>query len=280
MSLVRKLKPDRSITGALIPISMLPIFGFTTLIFGLPTGLLVLAVMIALFGLFYLYVFLRTWNAYLLVICAESVFLVFIFGVASGAFTMPGVYENVNPFEQRGFAIAYFTGIFFFGFILIFLFVTRRLQWRGREVFEMAAEPIEEVENGYTSRPRPVGKVDYGAQQISKFTQFCSRHLIALPYITSKNITLVIVKNSEEFPRLLGLSGDYRDATWVNFDMDGEVSVHISQKDYLDYREPLAFDQLCTSLGQVFIDFIELYNKGEGIRVIDRMDDLKIGVFS
>jgi hypothetical protein len=56
--------------------------------------------------------------------------------------------------------------------------------------------------------------------------------------------------------------------------------VHIAQKDYLDYREPLAFDQLCTSLGQVFIAFFELYNKGEGVRVIDRMDDLQIAVNS
>lgn len=280
MSLVRKLKPDRSITGALIPISMLPIFGFTTLIFGIPTGMLVLAIMIALFGLFYLYVFLRTWNAYLLVISADCGFLVAML-IIMYLNTIP-TDENFasNPFESKEYALAYFSGLFFFGVVLIFLTLTRRLKWRGREVFELAAEPIEETGNGYTSRPRPVGKVDYSLQQMSNFSQFCSRHLIALPYITSKNITLVIVKNSEEFPRLLGLSGDYRDASWVNFDSDGEVSVHISQKDYLDYRQPLAFDQLCTSLGQVFIDFFELFNKGEGVRVIDRMDDLKISVLS
>jgi hypothetical protein len=84
----------------------------------------------------------------------------------------------------------------------------------------------------------------------------------------------------EEFGRLLGLSGDYRDATWINFDAEGNVSVHIAQKDYLDYREPLAFDQLCASLGQLFIDFFELFKKGEGIRVIDRMDDLRLPVLS
>ncbi len=36
MSLIRKLKPDRNITGALIiPFSIVPIFGLATLIFGL-----------------------------------------------------------------------------------------------------------------------------------------------------------------------------------------------------------------------------------------------------
>lgn len=280
MSLVRKLKPDRSILGALIPLSMLPIFGITALAFGLPVGAITLAVCIGLFGLFYLYVFFRTGNAYVLVITADCAFLVamlvMLFGAGLGR---SDIYWKSN-FEQTTFGVAYFSSILFFGFVLIFLTVTRKLKWRGREVFELAAEPVEDSGNGYTSRPRPVGKVDYSLQQIRGFARFCSRHLIALPYITSKNITLVLVKNSEEFPRLLGLGGDYRDASWVNFDVDGEVSVHISQRDYLDYREPLAFDQLCTSLGQLFIDFFELYNKGEGVRVIDRMDDLRISVLS
>jgi hypothetical protein len=280
MTLVRKLKPDRSITGALVPFSMLPIFGITSLIFGYRAGLFVASIMIGLFGLFYLYMFFRTWNAYILVITADCAFLVLMLALiymnpidANGRF-IP------NPFDKTEFGLAYFTGLFFFGFLLIFLTLTRKLKWRGREVFELAAAPIEETGNGYTSRPRPVGRVDYSLGQMHAFARFCSRHLIALPYITSKHITLVLVKNSEEFPRLLGLSGDYRDASWVDFAEDGEVSVHISQKDYLDYREPLVFDQLCTSLGQIFIDFFDLVNRGEGVRVIDQMDDLKISVLS
>jgi hypothetical protein len=280
MSLVRKLKPDRSIIGALVPLSMLPIFGITVLAFGIAKGLLVMSIMLGLFGLFYVYVFFRTWNAYLLVISADCAFFVFMLVVIYTNLVEDNGRFVANPFDRMEYGMAYFTGLIFFAIILIYLTLTRKLKWRGREVFELAAEPIEETGNGYTSRPRPVGKIDYSLQQMSNFARFCSRHLIALPYTTSKNITLVIIKNSEEFPRLLGLSGDYRDASWVNFDMEGEVSVHISHKDYLDYREPLAFDQLCISLGQVFIDFFSLYDKGEGVRVIDRMDDLKISVLS
>jgi hypothetical protein len=280
MSLVRKLKPDRSITGALVPFSMLPIFGIASLLFSLPVGVLTLAGMIGLFGLFYLYVFIRTRNAFMLAICAECVFLIFMMITFYRGLIASGENYLMDPFNRTEFAVAYYSGLLFFGFVLIFLTLTRRLKWRGREIFELAAEPVEETGDGYTSRPRPVGKVDYNLQQIYAFSRFCARHLIALPYITSKNITLVPVKNSEEFGRLLGLSGDYRDASWVNFDADGEVSVHIAQKDYLDYREPLAFDQLCTSFGQLFIDFFDHFNKGEGIRVIDRVDDLKISVLS
>ncbi len=222
MSLVRKLKPDRNITGALVPFSMLPIFGFTTMIFGLPIGMLTLAGMIGLFGLFYLYVFFRTWNAYLLVICADCVFLMAMLILAYANLIKVGGRYVANPFfDNKEYAVAYFSGILFFGFVLVFLTLTRRLKWRGRDLFELAAEPVEETGNGYTSRPRPVGKVEYSSQQMHRFARFCSRHLIALSYTTSKNITLVLVKNSEEFGRLLGLSGDYRDASWVNFDVDG-----------------------------------------------------------
>lgn len=280
MSLVRKLKPDRSITGALVPMSMILIFGISSLIFGYVVGLFIALIMIGLFGLFYLYEFFRTWNAYLLVIFGYSVFLVIV---------PAWVYKNLlgadgrftsDPFDKLEYGLAYFSGLLFFGFVIIFLVLTRKMKWRGREIFELAAESIEATGDGYTSRPCPVGRVDYSPEQIRLFSRFCSRHLIALPYITSKYFTLVLVKNSEEFPRLLGLSGDYRDASWVNFDVDGEVSVHISQRDYLDYREPLAFDQLCNALGQLFIDFFDLYNRGEGVRAIDRMDDLKISVLS
>ncbi len=280
MALERKLKPDRSILGAVIPLSMLPIFGIVSLVFGLPTGFLALGICIGLFGLFYLYAFIRTGNAYLLVICAYCAFLVFM-----GAFVFMDITNTdgnfaVDPFNNREVGIAYFSGIIFFGFVIIYLTLTRKTKWRGREIFELAAQSIAQTGNGYTPRPCPVGRVDYSLHQLRGFASFCSRHLIALPYITSKNITLVIVKNSEEFPHLLGLRGDYLDASWVSFDVNGELSVHIAQKDYLDYREPLAFNRLCNSLGQVFVDFFSLYDKGEGIRVIDRMDDLKISVLS
>jgi hypothetical protein len=225
-------------------------------------------------------VFFHTGNPYLLVISADCAFFVFMLGMLIGNLGYRAGEFTQNPFERREYALAYFSGLLFFGFILIFLTLTRRLKWRGRELFELAAESVEETGNGYTSRPRPVGRVDYSPQEMRGFTRFCSRHLIALPYITSKNFTLVLVKNSEEFPRLLGFSGDFRDASWVNLDVDGEVSVHISQKDYLDYREPLAFDPLCTSLGQLFIDFFDQYNRGEGVRIVDRMDDLRISVLS
>ena len=273
MSLERKLKPDRNPIGPLIPLSMLPIFGIVSLATDISTGFSVLAILAWIYSMFYLLVFIRTWNFPQL--------FIFVYGIFAGyILILLSSYIAVSRIDRTEFRLAYFSGIFFFGFVLIYLLMNRKLKWRGREIFELAAETIDDTGNGYTSRPRPVGKVEYSPQQIQAFARFAARNLIALPYFTSKNITLVPVKMGDEFGRLLGLSGDYRDATWVNFDVEGEVSVHIAQKDYLDYRQPLNFDQLCSSLGQVFIDFFELYDRGEGVRVVDRLDDLKIPVLS
>jgi len=252
---------------------MLPVFGFASLIFGVNIGMYTLAAMIFLFFVFYLYSFIRTGNSAQLVPSAEAAFLTYMFILIAAD-------DISSAFDRVELALAYFTGMIFFGVLLIYLVLTRKAKWRGREIFELAAEPVEETGNGYTSRPRPVGKVEYSFKEMTAFARFCARHLIAMPYISTKNIALVPVKMGEEFGRLLGLLGDYRDATWINFDANGEVSVHIAQKDYLDYREPLAFDQLCTSFGQVFIDFLNLYIKGEGVRAVDRMDELKISIFS
>ncbi len=82
MSLVRKLKPDRNITGALIPLSMIPFFGIAALVFGLSVGLVVLAIYLGALALFYLYAFLRTGNLAQLVISADDLyfgFMVFVF---------------------------------------------------------------------------------------------------------------------------------------------------------------------------------------------------------
>ena len=235
--------------------------------------MITLAVMMLSFALIYLYIFFRTRNAPQLAIVAECIFFAsmwIVFEPLYGAFA-------TNRIEFRA---AYMAGGIFFCFLIFGLAFTRKLKWRGRDIFELAGESVEEIGDGYTPRPRPVGKVDYSVAQMHGFARYCARHLIALPYITSKNITLVPIKMGGEFGRLLGLSGDYRDATWVNFAADGEVSVHISQKDYLDYRESLAFDQLCASLGQIFIEFMELHSKGEGVRIVDRLDDLQLGIFS
>ena len=62
--------------------------------------------------------------------------------------------------------------------------------------------------------------------------------------------------------------------------MDGNVLAQISKKDYLEYKEALAFDQLVESLGLLFIDFFEKYKKGEESRIMYELNQLKMHPFA
>ena len=70
------------------------------------------------------------------------------------------------------------------------------------------------------------------------------------------------------------------DKSWVAFDYGGTVSAHISKEDYLDFKENLAFDPLCEKLGQQFVEFFEYFRKGEEVRIIDKVNEIKVGYFS
>jgi len=144
----------------------------------------------------------------------------------------------------------------------------------------LAAVPVDDTGNGYTPRPLPAGITDFTQRQILEFANFARRHLIAVSYVGKDRVVFVPVMMGREFGFILGLKKDYTDETWVSFDFEGHVSVNISHRDYLNFREALSFDQLCSSLGNLFIEFFEIYLRGEGVRIIDRMDALGIGIFS
>ena len=88
------------------------------------------------------------------------------------------------------------------------------------------------------------------------------------------------LKYKNEYFALFNPNYNYHEKTWVAISYTGNVSVNISKKDYLDYREDLAFDQLCNSLNDVMIDFIELFIDGKEVRIIDKMDNLRVNVFT
>ena len=73
---------------------------------------------------------------------------------------------------------------------------------------------------------------------------------------------------------------DYTNHTWIAFDFDGNVTVNISQHDYLTYQEDLSFDQLCASMGKVFIEFLDLFSTGKEVRIIDRLNAMPVNIFS
>jgi len=163
-------------------------------------------------------------------------------------------------------------------FWLLYVGLTRKLKWRKREILELAAYPVNDVANGFTYRPQPVGKAEYDKAEIEKFAKFILKNLIAVPYVEDNRIVFVVT--DEKISHLLKLRNDYSEDTYVSFSYDGNISVHIAKQDYLKYKDELSFDKLCTSLGNLFREFLELYMKGEDVRIIDKMNELRLNPFT
>jgi hypothetical protein len=270
MYTIQKLKPDRDFTMLLVPFAILVAAALIGALFELQVALYFLTLVFWLYALYSFITFLRTKNSG--------------FVVASLYQTFASLVIFSRPANTRGrpepLTIFFVACMLFFIVWLIILTLTKRIKWRGREVLELAAIPVEDVGNGYTSRPLPAGKTELTQDQFMGFAEFALKNLIAVTYVGKDKVVFVPVMMGKEFGFIMGLKNDYTDETWVAFDFEGNVSVNISHRDYLNYKEALSFDQLCESMGNLFIEFVELFLRGEGVRIIDRMDAVGISYFS
>ena len=270
--MTRKLKPDRGIQGLIPAIVSVVIFIFSLIVFGLHPALRVLAVIMFLYAtIFGFWSFYKTDNPY---------FLVSGFYLISFGFVLLFANFEVHLGEATTEFRLSLLFVYFFMIWLIYIVVRKKLKWRGREIMELAAWDIESGSGTYTERPMPVTKIDFSKYDIIDFANYLKKNLICLAYQEENRVLLLPVKMGDEMDFLLNPSFDYVSKTWISFDFEGNVSVHISRKDYLDYREDFQFDQLCDSLGKLMVMFAEFYVTGNKVRIIDRLDSVKIGYFS
>ena len=271
MYTIHKLKPDRNFYPLLLPFGFLAVTALIGVVFGLQAAYLFFGAFFMLYAVYHILVFSRTRNPGFVVVACFQV------SVGLMAFSATAVLRSKAYLPIPMFFMAC---VLFFLIWTVMLQINKKIKWRGREILELAAAPVEEVGNGYTNRPLPVGKTELSPQQIQEFARFALRNLIAVPYVGKDKVALVPVRMGTEAPYILGLKSDYTNLTWVAFNFDGNVTVNISHLDYLSYRDALSFGRLCESLGSLFIDFIEMYQRGEGERIIDRMDALGISIYS
>lgn len=152
----------------------------------------------------------------------------------------------------------------------ILVLVSGKIRPRGRRILELAAMSVDEKADGFTARPFPVGKSTYTKEEIMGFTGFLSRHLVVSPRIQEDRVYLVI--NASEISYLTFRWVNIQRKTYVAFDFSGHISIHIAKRDYRRYKDELTFDRLCRSLGDLFKQFLILYQRGESQTVIDMMD--------
>lgn len=179
-------------------------------------------------------------------------------------FFMPG-----GTVMRKGLAIL--TAIFLVFFIVVLF--RKRLNWRYREILELAARPVNESQDGFSTPPFPAGEGSFSKEEILGFARFMIKHVIAYPFIEGNRVVLVIPQNM--FSYLIFFKRDYRETTHVIFDFDGQVTVFISRKDYRHYVKEWTFDKLCLSLGDLFRTFLDLYQQGQGREIIRTLNHFR-----
>jgi hypothetical protein len=271
MYTIHKLKPDRNFYPLLLPFFIFVVAALFWVLIGIDAAIISLAI---IWGLYATYSLMMVWRTHNLAFIISA-----LFQASAGLLTWSITIFRHDP-SQKALTLLFLACEIFFMVWLILLAVNRKIKWRGRDVLELAARAVDEIGNGYTSRPLHAGKTEFTQQQLRDFAEFARRNLIAFAYLGQDNIVFVPVMLGREVPYMLGLKNDYLDDTWVAFDAEGDISVNISHRDYLEYKEALAFNQLCDALGNLFVEFIELHQRGESVRIIDRLDSAGVSIFS
>ncbi len=270
----RKLKPDRDFTGLLPAFFSLLLGALIGVIYGPEEGIRVVGVIVFVYSIFGFIAYYRTRSVGYLLSGLYMISLSLVF-----------LSVEVNEYSRRVFVYTPFSKLFIvltFSLLIILLYMlfTKKIKWRGRDILELAAVNVNEGPDSYTDRPRPIANLELTRDEVENFAEFLKSNLIAMPYYEQERILFVPVRMGQEYFYLFNNNVKYWDKTWVAFDFDGKVSAHISKKDYLEYRKNLEFDPLCESLGKLFIEFFEDMRKDEASRIIDKLNEVKIGFFS
>jgi hypothetical protein len=262
----RKLRPPILGTEGILGILAICIFFFLHLLsFKLAMGFGALICLIT--STITMIILIRTRNMYFI-----SMFLGQFLGMVLLTLV---AFLDIKEYLYLLLPLAGFMGISFT--VMIIWSVQRKMKWRTREMLELAAQPIEDNTNGLTQRPMKAGTINASPEEIKEFARFIRENLIAIPVVETGRIVFII---NIPMSRLLRFSRSYENRSWVAFTFDGTVTVNILQEDYYMYKDLLAFDQLCQSLGDLFINFFEQYRGGEESRIIYQLNALNLNIIT
>ncbi len=263
MYFLRKLKPPAFNYETIVGLVFAIIFLFLLAFFSLYIAFGFMSIFFFVYTVLLFIIFIRTLNWGYLVLTV-TIFLDALFSISVASLGFGG-----NPEVTKVFAFSIIPATI----VLVFMIVKRKLKWRSREMLELAAMPVKETSNGFTNRPLAAGKVEFTQTELFAFARFLHSQLIAIPFYEQERVVFSI---TTPLSRQLGLNKDYYSGSWVSFSLAGYVSVSISQMDYQKYKDNYSFDQLCEQLGLTFVDFLELFKRGEGSKIIDKLNSLRL----
>ncbi|MBN2408754.1 MAG: hypothetical protein JXE07_03370 [Candidatus Aminicenantes bacterium] len=172
---------------------------------------------------------------------------------------------------HEGFALA--SAAFLAAFIGVL--ISRRIEWRYKEILQLAARPVTGAADGFTSRPFPAGQAEFSREEAAGLARFLRRNVIAFPFFEPDRVVLVAPEYMWAY--LLFFKRTYEKGTYVAFSDSGQVTVRIAKADYRKYEEELTFDQLCDSLGRLFKTFLQWHKEGTPEKIIQMINSARRG---
>jgi len=172
-----------------------------------------------------------------------------------------------------------FNTIYFICFIATILFVVikwhsfyshERFEINSRRLFRLASERIYQTNEGFTERPYSAGKVECSKDELLGFVRILHSYYVVRPFYYENYIALAFSMNTS-----LLVIKEAMEVSYIILDHNGSIRIKISEKDYRDYKERLSFDQLCSSMANVFIRFLDYYQKGLESRIITELKSIK-----
>ncbi len=170
--------------------------------------------------------------------------------------------SNASPFSMIVWIINLIILFSLMPFVMPVLEKAIKLEMSARRIFKTAAQTVYSNTNGFTPRPYSVGQAEYTKEQIIGFTNYLSGEKIAFPVYKEKGIYLTF--SMRRSPLSIH---EPSEISYVYFDYEGKITVHISEGDYRRYKAELSFDQLCESMSDVFKRFLNYYINNQENRI-------------
>jgi len=129
---------------------------------------------------------------------------------------------------------------------------------------------INDTSGGFTSRPYSGGKISISDMDLKGFINFMEGKFVVKAF---KKKDVYFLGFSMGVSPLV--ADDPLEISHVRIDPENNLSVSISSFDYQQYKENLNFDQLCQSMSEVFMRFIEYFKEGKESRIISELKSKK-----
>jgi len=190
----------------------------------------------------------------------------FVVGVIAGTSTLQSMCQYSDFFTLQSYVINIMLVVIFIVVTWPVLAGQERFEIKARRLFKLAADSLEETDAGFTMRPYSAGKADYTNEELAGFARFLKSKHIINPVYRKEGIFMTV-----SLGRSLMQDPEPGKVSYVLFGKEGEISVNISAFDYRQYTKRFTFDQLCGSLGNTMLRFLEYYQQGHEERIINEL---------